>query len=356
MARPEQTEKPTPKRRGEARAGGRVARSAEVAPAFVLLAGIVIIHFGFTYWFGAIYALMRATFTHVVSEDPINIYSAWGYFARGFAPLGPILAIFFLAAMLISYAANVLQFGFLFTAGPLVPRFSKLNPLTGISSILISKQTLVSLAKQILKLLAVCFIIFLAVKDNLAMIYQSAHSSPHDWLVAIEGLIYGVALRFALFLVAMALLDYAYQRWQYEDSLKMSKAEVKDELRQMEGAPEAKQAVKQQQRAAARRRMMAAVPKATVVVTNPTHFACALEWDEVTMEAPVLTAKGADLMARRIRELAREHDVPLVENPTLARTLYYKVELDHPVPPELYAATAQVIAFVYRLKRKTIAS
>jgi flagellar biosynthesis protein FlhB len=101
--------------------------------------------------------------------------------------------------------------------------------------------------------------------------------------------------------------------------------------------------------------MMTAVPKATVVVTNPTHFACALEWNEITMEAPVLTAKGADLMARRIRELAKEHEVPIVENPTLARTLYYKVELDHPVPSELYAATAQVIAFVYRLKRQTIA-
>lgn len=171
----------------------------------------------------------------------------------------------------------------------------------------------------------------------------------------IEGLIYGISIRFALFLVAMAMLDFAYQRWQYEDSLKMSKAEVKDEMRSQEGSPEVKGAVKQRLRNSARKRMMAAVPKATVVVTNPTHFACALEWDEVAMEAPVLTAKGADLLARRIRELAKEHEIPIVENPTLARTLYYKVELDHPVPPELYAATAQVIAFVYRLKRKTSA-
>ncbi|MGH7684139.1 MAG: EscU/YscU/HrcU family type III secretion system export apparatus switch protein, partial [Vulcanimicrobiaceae bacterium] len=167
--------------------------------------------------------------------------------------------------------------------------------------------------------------------------------------------IYGIAIRFALFLLAMAMLDFAYQRWQYEESMKMSKAEVKDEHRSQEGSPEAKAAVKQRMRNTARKRMMAAVPKATVVVTNPTHFACALEWDEIKMEAPVLSAKGADLLARRIRELAKEHDVPIVENPTLARTLYYQVELDHPVPPELYAATAQVIAFVYRLKRKIIA-
>ena len=355
MARPEQTEKPTPKRRGEARTSGRVARSAEIAPAIVLLVAVVILHFGFTFWLNSVYVLLQSSFDHIASEDPVNIYSAWGYFARGFTPLVPILGFIFCAALLIGYLANVLQFGFLFSLQSIKPRFSKLNPLAGISNIMFSKQTAVQLAKQLLKLIAVAFIIFLTVKDNLPSIWNSARNSPHDWMVVIEGLIYGIAIRFALFLVAMAMLDYAYQRWQYEDSLKMSKPEVKDEMRSQEGSPEAKAAVKQRLRNSARKRMMAAVPKATVVVTNPTHFACALEWDEIGMEAPVLTAKGADLIARRIRELAKEHDVPIVENPTLARTLYYKVELDHPVPPELYAATDQVIAFVYRLKRKTIA-
>lgn len=353
MARPEQTEKPTPKRRSEARQRGQIARSSELSPAFVLLAAVLIFHFGFSFWLNSIYVLIQTSFDHIASEDPVNMYSAWGYFERGLAPVSVLLMFVFCSALVIGYFTNVLQFGFLFTLKPLVPRFSKLNPLTGISNILFSKNTLVQLAKQLLKLFAVVFIIFLSVKDNLAIIWNTARNSPHDWLVAIEGLVYGIALRFALFLIAMALLDYAYQRWQFEENLKMSKAEVKDEQRSTEGAPEARAAVKQRLRASARKRMMAAVPKATVVVTNPTHFACALEWDEVTMEAPVLTAKGADLVARRIRELAKEHNVPLVENPTLARTLYYKVELDHPVPPELYAATAQVIAFVYRLKRKT---
>lgn len=355
MARPEQTEKPTPKRRGEARTSGRVARSAELAPAFVLLAAVVILHFGFTFWLNSVYVLLQSSFDHIASEDPVNIHSAWGYFARGFMPLFPILGFVFFAALLIGYLTNVLQFGFLFSLQSIKPKFSKLNPIAGISNIMLSKQTLVQLAKQLLKLIAVSFIIFLTVKDNLPTIWNSARNSPHDWIVVIEGLIYGIAIRFALFLLAMAMLDYAYQRWQFEDSLKMSKAEVKDEMRSQEGSPEVKGAVKQRLRNSARKRMMAAVPKATVVVTNPTHFACALEWDEVAMEAPVLTAKGADLLARRIRELAKEHEIPIVENPTLARTLYYKVELDHPVPPELYAATAQVIAFVYRLKRKTSA-
>ncbi|MGH7661500.1 MAG: flagellar biosynthesis protein FlhB [Vulcanimicrobiaceae bacterium] len=355
MARPEQTEKPTPKRRGEARSSGRVARSAEIAPAFVLLAAVMILHLGFTLWLNNVYVLLQTSFNHIASEDTVNMHSAWGYFARGFMPLAPILTFIFCAALLIGYMANVLQFGFLFTLQSIKPRFSKLNPMSGIANIMFSKQTAVSLAKQLLKLFAVSFIIFLTVKDNLPSIWNSARNSPHDWMVVIEGIIYGIAIRFALFLLAMAMLDFAYQRWQYEESMKMSKAEVKDEHRSQEGSPEAKAAVKQRMRNTARKRMMAAVPKATVVVTNPTHFACALEWDEIKMEAPVLSAKGADLLARRIRQLAKEHDVPIVENPTLARTLYYQVELDHPVPPELYAATAQVIAFVYRLKRKIIA-
>ncbi|MFN2462117.1 MAG: flagellar biosynthesis protein FlhB, partial [Candidatus Velthaea sp.] len=151
------------------------------------------------------------------------------------------------------------------------------------------------------------------------------------------------------------IADYAWERRRLENSLKMSKQEIKDETRQSEGNPEAKGAVKQRQRAMARRRMMAAVPRATVVVTNPTHFAVALEWDDASMDAPVLVAKGADLIAKRIRELATEHGIPIMENPPLARTLYDKVQLDSPVPPNLYAAVAQVIAFVYKLKRRTIA-
>jgi flagellar biosynthetic protein FlhB len=355
MARPEATEKATPKRRQEARGRGQVPRSSELATAFVLLTAFIILHAGFIAWGDTVAITMRAWFTHLAPMQPVTIYSAWGFYVRAFSALIPFLIVIFVAAVAVAYAANVLQFGFLFTAYSIRPKFSKLNPLTGIQNILFSPQTLVSLAKQILKLGAVAMIIFFTVKDDLPTIYNSARNAPHDWLVSIEGITFNIAIRFALFLVAVALLDYAYQRYQLEQSLKMSRTEVKDEQRQQESSPEIRQQVRQRQRAAARRRMMSSVPKATVVVTNPTHFACALEWDEINMEAPILTAKGADLMARRIKELAKEHSVPLVENPTLARTLYYQVDLDSPVPPELYAATAQIIAFVYRLKRKTIA-
>lgn len=355
MAKPEQTEKATPKRLGEARSQGRVAKSVEVAPAMVFVTSVVILHFGFKFWLAHIYNLMLVNFSHVAAHQPINIFSTWNYFRLGFAPMTPLLIMIFSFAVALGYIGNVLQFGFVFSIGSIKPRFSKLNPMSGLKSILFSKSTAVQLAKQIIKLLAVAAIIFNAVNGQLATIFNTARNSPYDWILVVENLIYTVALRFSLFLVAMALLDLCYQRWQFEDSMKMSKGEVKDEQRSSEGAPEAKQAVKNRARLAARKRMMTAVPKATVVVTNPTHFACALEWNEITMEAPVLTAKGADLMARRIRELAKEHNVPIVENAHLARTLYYKVEIDHPVPSEMYAATAQVIAFVYRLKRKIIA-
>jgi flagellar biosynthetic protein FlhB len=171
----------------------------------------------------------------------------------------------------------------------------------------------------------------------------------------VEATVYAIALRFGILLFILGCADYAWEKWRLEQSLMMSKSEVKEEAKQAEGSPEAKSAVKQRQRAAARRRMMAAVPRATVVVTNPTHYAIALEWDELTMAAPVLIAKGADLMAKRIREVATEHGIPIMENPPLARTLYDKVALDSPIPPHLYSAVAQVIAFVYRLKNRSVA-
>jgi flagellar biosynthetic protein FlhB len=181
-------------------------------------------------------------------------------------------------------------------------------------------------------------------------------ASPHEIVVSVEGLAFGIALRVAILLLVVGLADYFWERHRLSESLKMTKTEVKDEHKQSEGNPEAKRAMRQRQRDAARKRMMAAVPKATVVVTNPTHFAVALEWDELKMDAPVLTAKGADLVAKRIREVAAEHGVPIMENPPLARTLYAKVELDSPVPPDLYAAVAQVIAFVYKLKGRSMTS
>jgi flagellar biosynthetic protein FlhB len=270
------------------------------------------------------------------------------------AGVGWVVLVVFAVAAFCAILANVMQFGFLFSPVPFKPNFGKLNPINGAKN-LFSKRILVNLGKQLLKLGAVGLIVYTTISGNLDLFERAGQSTPEVVIISVFNVIFTIAWKFGMLLVFVGLLDYAYERWQLEESLKMTKTEVKDEARQSEGSPEAKMAFKKRQREFARRRMMNAVPRATVVVTNPTHFAIAIEWDEEKHEAPVVIAKGADLLAKRIREIAIEHGVPIMENPPLARTLYDKVEIDHPIPPNLYAAVAQVIAFVYKLKRKIIA-
>ena len=354
MARPEQTEKATPKRVSEARGKGQVARSPDVGGAAIFLAIIIALHLTFISTFQLAAHSFAVAILSANDRTDINIFSAWGLFARSFASYTALLGVAFLAAVAIALVANFLQFGFLFTPQKLKPKFSVLNPFPGIKRLFFSMQAIVQLVKQLAKLSVVAIIVFMQLHDQIPVFYQMAHASPETLLMTIEGMCYGIGIRFGILFFVLGVGDYFYEKYRLAQSLKMTKTEVKDEHRQQDGNPEMKNAVKQRQRATARRRMMAAVPRATVVVTNPTHFAVALEWDEITMDAPVLTAKGADLMARRIREMAREHNVPIMENPALARALYDKVELDSPVPPNLYAAVAQVIAFIYKLKGRQV--
>jgi flagellar biosynthetic protein FlhB len=355
MARPEQTEKATPKRQGEARSRGQVPRSPDVGGSSIFLALIISLHLYFTQTFTSGALSFAVALENATGRVPVTIHSAWGLFARATSSYLALLSLAFGAAIVIAFLANILQFGFLFAPKKLQPRFSVLNPFPGIQRVFFSPQTLANLAKQLLKVSVVVVIVYMQIHDKIPLFLTLAHASPYDMILVVEDLVYGIGIRFGLLFFVVGLADYFWEKKRLEDSLKMTKTEVRDENRQQEGNPELKQAVKVRQRSMARKRMMSAVPRATVVVTNPTHFAVALEWDEVAMDAPLLTAKGADLMARRIRELALEHGIPIMENPPLARALYDKVELDSPVPPNLYAAVAQVIAFVYRLKNRTIA-
>jgi flagellar biosynthetic protein FlhB len=355
MAKPEQTEKPTPKRVREARNRGQVPRSPDLGGAVVFLAIILALHVSFKPTVDSALRSFTIALNNAASHGDPTIRSVPGLFLESSLSYVMVIGTAFTAAVALGILANLLQFGFLFSPSVLQPKFSKLNPLNGIKRLFFSVQTLVMLGKNLVKIGAVGLIVWTGVYGRSTEFYALAHTGPGDLLLLVEDMLFGIGLRFGIFMLALGLLDYFWERHRHEDSLKMTKTEVKDENRQQEGNPEVRIAVKQRQRQMARRRMMAAVPRATVVVTNPTHFAVALEWDEITMEAPLLTAKGADLLARRIKELARDHGVPVVENPPLARTLYDKVELDSPVPANLYAAVAQVIAFVYRLKNRTIA-
>ena len=354
MARPEQTEKATPKRQGEAREKGQVAKSPDVGGAAIFITIIICLHLAFVSTFQLAAHSFAVAIASATDRQDINIFSVWGLYARSFASYTALLLLAFGAAVGIALLANWLQFGFLFTTKKLQPKFSVLNPFPGIKRLFFSMSAIVQLLKQLAKLLVVFVIVFMQLHDKIPVFYMMAHASPQTLLLTIEGMCFDIGIRFGILFFVLGMADYFYEKYRLAQSLKMTKTEVKDEHRQQDGNPEMKQAVKQRQRATARKRMMASVPRATVVVTNPTHFAVALEWDEITMDAPVLTAKGADLMARRIRELATEHGVPIMENPPLARALYDKVELDSPVPPNLYAAVAQVIAFIYKLRGQQV--
>lgn len=354
MARPEQTEKATPKRREEARGRGQVAKSSDLAGAAVFLAGVFVLHALMPLALGSLARTVQEILWRIHEHQDFTVNSVWMLFARGFGSMALLIGVLFAVAAVAAIGVNLLQTGVVVSFTPIAPSFSKINPLSGFQR-LFSKTVFVNLAKQLLKLGAVLVIIYMSVAGNTGTLLMLGELSPQNLMGFVGNLIFSIGWKFGMLLLIVGLMDFAYEKWQFEENLKMSKQEVKDEYRQSEGNPEAKGALKRRQREFARRRMMAAVPKATVVVTNPTHFAVALEWDEVKMEAPVVTAKGADLVAKRIREIAQEHGVPLMENPPLARTLYAKVELDQAIPPNLYAGVAQVIAFVYKLKRKTIA-
>jgi flagellar biosynthetic protein FlhB len=354
MARPEATEKPTPKRRREARQKGQVPRSQELAGSVIFFAAVFLIYGFLRAEVAGVGASVAGAISRSAQHHDPTFQSAGVQLLQAAAPVGMLLLVLFAIAFGVGIVANVVQFGFLFSLQPIVPSFGKLNPVAGFGR-LFSKQILVNIGKQILKLAGVIVILYQTIAPNLGFFAQVGQTTPLAFVFMVANVIFSAAWKFGLFLVIVGLLDYAWNRYQLEESLKMSKQEVKDEMRQYEGNPEAKAAVKRRQREFARRRMMAAVPRATVVVTNPTHYAVALEWNELEMDAPVVTAKGVDLLAKRIREIAREHGVPVMENPPLARTLYERVELDRPIPPNLYATVAQVIAFVFKLKRKSIA-
>jgi flagellar biosynthetic protein FlhB len=247
-------------------------------------------------------------------------------------------------------SVHFLQTGFLFTAGPLAPDFSKLNPLKGLSN-LFSKNTMFEIAKGVLKIAVLGCILYFTVKKEVVKIpFLIDMEMPGIVNFSFEQL-RKLILTAATVLSVFAVVDFAYQKWQFTKNLKMTKMEVKDEAKQSEGDPQIKARIRTLQREMARKRMMQEVPKADVVITNPTHFAVALKYDSSKMGAPTLVAKGANLIAAKIKELAKEHGVPVFEDKPLARTLF-KLDLGQEIPETLYRALASILANVYKLKGK----
>jgi len=259
--------------------------------------------------------------------------------------MGPLFAVVFITAVL----SNIMQVGLIFSLESMKPKLSKLNPIKGLGR-LFSKQGFVELFKSLLKLAIVGGILYLTIKGEMKNILLLGDMEPNSIAAYILLIIFKIFIRVILAMIFLVVIDYAFQRWEHEKKMKMTKKEVKDEFKRTEGDPLVKSRIRSIQMQMARKRMMQAVPEADVVITNPTDLAVALKYDSSVMGAPRLLAKGAGKIARKIKELAEEHDIPIVENKELAQSLYSLVEIGQDIPPILYQAVAEVLAYVYKLK------
>lgn len=346
----EKTEKATPRKRQEARKRGQVLRSNEVNSALILLFTFMVLRFYFPYMWEAMEGFTRS-FLLEETNGNLTPASVQVMFLKAMWLMTQITLPIVGAAVIAGLLANYIQVGFLFSAEVIQVRLDRLNPIEGLRRIF-SKRALVELVKAIWKIVAIGYVMYLTLADNFATFPQLMDMELESIIMFVNHLVYNLAWRVGLLLLTLAGFDYLYQWWEYEESLKMSKQELKDEYKQTEGDPQLRARIRQKQREMAMRRMMSEIPKADVVITNPTHFAVALKYESQSMEAPVVVAKGQDFIAQRIKAIARENQVTIVENPPLAQAIYRGAEIGQAVPPELYQAVAEVLAFVYRLRKK----
>lgn len=262
--------------------------------------------------------------------------------------LGPV----FLTAVVAAAASSYLQVGFLFTPSLVAPKFDRINPFSGLQRIF-SKRALVEFLKSLLKVVIVALVAWQFLRANYETLFVVLYQNAAETWDIVSSLGLNLAVRVAVAFAALAAADLMYQRYEYYKSLKMSKQEIKEEFKEMEGDPQIRARIREVQRKIAMQRMLHEVPSATVVITNPTELAVALRYREKEDDAPVVVAKGAGVLARRIRELAKEHQIPLVENKQVARMLFQQVELGQAIPVELYQAVAEILAFVYRMQGRT---
>jgi flagellar biosynthetic protein FlhB len=350
----EKTESATPRRRMEARERGHVAKSTDLANAIVLLSAVIALWFFGAGLMDAVKTIMRNVFQGMANWDG-SMSDIMPMALAGLVIISKAMAPILVTIVLFALAAHLLQIGFLVSNEALKPDLNKLNPISGIARI-VSLKGFVKLIASIAKVLFVGLVLGLTIYyewDTLMILAEVELDQAVGYMVELAFL---VALRAALALLLLAIIDYAYQKWQYEKDLMMSKQEVKDEMKRMEGDPKIKSHRRQVQLQMAIQRMMQNVPKATVVITNPTHFSVALQYDQDTMPAPRVVAKGQDHLAFRIRDLARENNVPVVERPPLARALFRSTEVGDEIPEDLYQAVAEVLAYVFELNDKMSAA
>lgn len=350
FAADDKTENATPKKKSEARKKGQTAKSKEVPLAITLLTSAIVFKTlgGFAY--NRIKNMMMVYFNGYITKD-INVYTVQKTLLYALENIGIIFLIFAVPIMILGVAANLIQSGFIITSEPLKPDFKKLNPISGLKK-MFSMRTAVDLVKDIAVVSVVGFVGYNFIIGNFNN-FLGINTLKFDVIPSvIKGLFMNILFKITLIMVIIALTDYIYQRYMFNKDLKMSKQEIKDEFKQDEGDQDIKSKRKQKMREMSARRMMASIPDATVVVTNPTHLAVALKYEEGENSAPLVVAKGADRVALKIKEIAKENNIPIMEDKPLARMIYNEVEIDEEIPMDMYQAVAEILALVFKMKKK----
>jgi len=345
----ERTEKATAKKREDARKKGQVAVSKEVSSVMILLTSLGIFYFAGSWMFWSMSDLITRVYQHIGTIRLGSVTDASAFSLEVLYRLLGVLLPFLLPIALVGIISNVMQIGFKISTEAMALKLTKLNPISGMKRF-VSLKSLVELGKSIIKLLFVGGIAYLVVKGDLKEFPYLVQQEVGQIIMFIAKVTFKLFFFVCLAMIVLAALDYIYQRWQYEQDLKMTKQEVKDEAKQSYGDPKVKARIRGIQLEMARRRMMDAVPDADVVITNPTHLAIALKFDAREMIAPRVVAKGAGFVAQRIRAIAEENRIAIVEEKPLAQALFKMVDIGGYIPAELYRAVAEVLAYVYRLK------
>ena len=351
----DKTEKATPKKLDDARKEGCVARSSDLINGFMLLLMFFVLKL-----FGGIMAnLFLDSFVKYynkasdISMEVFDVKQAVNLSNEIVIDIVIASLPVLIGSFVVALVGNIVQVGWKVTGKPLKPKLDRLNPIGGFKR-MFSQEKVVELIKSILKVLAIALVAYNEVKDRWKFILNLYDFEFMQAVLNIFDIVLDVGIKISVIFVIIGLADFGYQKWKHLHDLRMSKQEVKDEMKQSEGDPQIKGQIRQKMREGARRRMMQDLPKADVVITNPTHFAVAVKYDKETAEAPYVLAKGADYVAANIKEIAKQNNIEIVENKPLARMLYYNVEIGDQIPPELYQMVAEVLAYVYSVKNKEI--
>ena len=351
----EKTEPATAKKLRDAREEGQVAKSKELTSAFDLIALFIVLRVFISF----VGTRMMSGFYEFYSKIPevvrdsgrgFSANTATVFFREAMVNMLWIVAPFFIAGVIVALFVNIIQVGWKPTAKPMKPKGSKFNPINGFKRIF-SKDSLFELLKSIVKIVLIVYVAYTAIRDYQNTLFFLYDMALMQVILLVGEVIISAGLRISIVYLVIGLGDYAYQKHKFKEEMKMTKQEVKDEFKNTEGNPEIKGRQRSKMREASQRRMMNALPTADVVITNPTHLSVAVKYDAEVHKAPIVIAKGADYLAMQIRERAKEYHIEIVENKPLARMLYANVDIGEEIPPELYQAVAEVLAFVYNLRR-----